>query len=287
MAGYLDEIGGPMTLSEILELTAWLRSQVETRPYTGSLDAIAGDIEVGQKVYAENCSSCHGEQGEGGIGTALGNQAMLSLSSDAFLKYAVVNGREGTEMPAFNEVLSEDEINGVTAFLRSRSTGWAVEKPVIRTPPAVDDYVLNPESPSPEFELKDDVYVTSFDLLKAMKEKKRMVLLDTRAMSQWQMVNLEGSVPIPYYTRYDGFEAFVKDLPDDDTMIVTYCECPRAAAEYVSDKLRELGFSNTAVLWEGIRGWVALGYPVFTGKTAGAAEVPSSAIDEDASLAGR
>jgi rhodanese-related sulfurtransferase len=56
-------------------------------------------------------------------------------------------------------------------------------------------------------------------------------------------------------------------MPADGTMIVTYCECPRAAAEYVNRKIRELGFTNTAVLWEGIRGWVSLGYPVARGET--------------------
>ena len=42
---------------------------------------------------------------------------------------------------------------------------------------------------------------------------------------------------------------------------------PRAAAESVNKKLTALGFKNTAVLWEGIQGWVALGYPVFRGET--------------------
>ena len=282
MAGYLDDIGGPMTLREVVYLIRWLQSQVDTESYARTFDAIVGDVEVGKRVYAEDCASCHGENGEGGTGTALGNSAMLSLSSDAFLKYAIVNGRDGTKMPAFGEVLLEEEINGVTAFLRSRSTGWTVEKPVIRKPPQVGDYILNPESPPAEFELKDDVYVMSADLLKAMQEKRRMVLLDTRAMSQWQMVNLEGSVPLPYYTQYEGIEALAKELPDDDTIIVTYCECPRAAAEHVNAKLREQGLSNTAVLWEGIRGWVALGYPVFRGETNGMADMASQEAAQSA-----
>ncbi len=49
------------------------------------------------------------------------------------------------------------------------------------------------------------------------------------------------------------------------TWIVAYCECPRAAADSVVKRLREAGFENTAVLYEGIQGWVSLGYPVFAG----------------------
>jgi rhodanese-related sulfurtransferase len=81
----------------------------------------------------------------------------------------------------------------------------------------------------------------------------------------WQIAHIEGSVPIPYYTG--NFEGVAEDLPDDGTWIITYCECPRAAAESVNRKLRARGFANTAVLWEGIQGWVSLGYPVAVGQT--------------------
>jgi len=72
---------------------------------------------------------------------------------------------------------------------------------------------------------------------------------------------------MPYYYEFGDFERLSADLPKDGTWIVTYCECPRAAAESVNRKLTTLGFKNTAVLWEGIQGWVALGYPVFRGET--------------------
>ena len=267
MAAYLDELGGPMTKNEISDLTDWLRGQVALEPYKLSFDAVAGDIEVGKVVYAKHCATCHGANGEGGTGTALGNPAMLSLTTDKFLKFAIENGRDGTDMPAFSETLSTDEIDGVTAFLRSRAIGWAVEKPVLRAPPAAGNYILNPDSPLAKFNLKDGLYVMSADLLKALEEKKRIVLLDTRSMSQWLMVNIEGSVPLPYYYDFSDFTVLAKDLPNDGTMIVIYCECPRAAAEYVNDKIRKQGFDNTAVLWEGIGGWVSFGYPVFRGET--------------------
>ena len=90
-----------------------------------------------------------------------------------------------------------------------------------------------------------------------------MIVLDTRVMSMWQIAHIEGSVPIPYY--YEGFDGLAKELPEDGIWIVSYCECPRSAAESVTRKLRDRGISNTAVLWEGIRGWIALGYPVTSG----------------------
>jgi rhodanese-related sulfurtransferase len=92
-----------------------------------------------------------------------------------------------------------------------------------------------------------------------------MVLLDTRVTSLWQMGHINGAIPMPYY--YDDVEILAADLPGDGTWIVAYCECPRAAAESVSKKLRNNGFKNTAVLWEGFQGWVSLGYPISVGQS--------------------
>ncbi|NIP18221.1 MAG: c-type cytochrome, partial [Xanthomonadales bacterium] len=266
MAGFLDEVGGPMSLLEIYQLNAWLEEQAGQDSYDFPMDPVNGDAELGQEIYARECTTCHGANGEGGIGTALGNPVMLSLTSDRFLRHAIVNGRDGTPMRAFRERLDDKEIDAVTAFLRSRATGWSVEKPVLRSPPEQENWILNPGAEPARFDLRGGMYVLSSDLNEAIGQGRRMVILDTRAMSMWQMANIEGSVPIPYY--YDQFEDLSGKLPRDGTMIVTYCECPRAAAESVTRRLRGRGFANTAVLWEGIQGWVALGYPVARGESA-------------------
>jgi mono/diheme cytochrome c family protein/rhodanese-related sulfurtransferase len=268
MAGFINEVGGPMSRDEIVQLLYWIRQESGVDDHIDmDPDPVIGDVVLGAKLYESECAKCHGAEGEGVTGTALGNPAMLSLTEDKFLRYAIENGRDGTDMKGFGEKLSSDEIDAITAFLRSRATGWAVEKPIYRAPPEGDEYVINPDAAAPQFELKDDLYVMSADLHKALLEKRRMVILDTRVMSYWQMVNIEGSVPMPYYYDYDDIERLATDLPKDGTWIVTYCECPRAAAESVNRKLMARGFKNTAVLWEGIQGWVALGYPVSRGET--------------------
>ena len=218
---------------------------------------------LGEETFAVNCTKCHGEQGQGVTGPAIGNPAMLSLTTDAFIKYAIENGRDGTEMRAFSDRLSTEEINGITAFLRTRAAGWKMAVPVLESPPPADKWILNPDSPPPEFDLKDGTYVSAADLLEALQARRRMVLLDTRVTSTWQMAHIEGSVPLPYY---EDFDAVTANLPTDGTWIVAYCECPRAAAESVNEELVKQGFEHTAVLWEGIQGWVSLGYPVTVGQ---------------------
>jgi mono/diheme cytochrome c family protein/rhodanese-related sulfurtransferase len=267
MGGYLDEVGGPLARRDIIDLTLWLADVAKVVPLADDhhgFDRVAGDAAKGALVYKQECVACHGAKGEGITGTALGNPAMLALTSDGFLRHAIVNGRQGTPMPAFGEKLSVADIDNVTAFLRSRSTGWTADVRELRKPPPLGQYVINPKGKAPDFgELKDGRYVSAAVLDRELKASRRMILLDTRVTSMWQMAHIDGAVPAPYYANR---EEVVASLPRDGTWIVAYCECPRAAADSVVKWLREEGkFANTAVLYEGIQGWVSLGYPVVAG----------------------
>jgi len=264
MAAFSTEMGGPMSREEIRRITRWLKEQVGVEPVELSPEPVSGDVALGKATFALHCAKCHGAEGEGITAPAIGNPAMLSLTSDSFLKYAIENGRNGTEMRSFREELTPEEIDGITAFLRTRATGWQIALPVLESPPPPAEWIINPDAPAPDFDLEDETYVSAAGLLAALQEKRRMVLLDTRVTSMWQMAHIEGSVPLPYY---DDFDTVTANLPTDGTWIVGYCECPRAAAESVIEELRKQGFKNTAVLWEGIQGWVALGYPVSIGQS--------------------
>ncbi|MGI9265349.1 MAG: c-type cytochrome [Gammaproteobacteria bacterium] len=269
MGPYLDEVGGPLTSADIRNLAVWLtRESGHTPPEQSQhpLTPITGDIALGRTLYDENCTGCHGDEGQGhgpdGPGTALNNATMLATSPDIFLKAAIARGRSGTLMQSFGDKLSDHEINSLVAFLRTRAQGWSAEDMLVSEIPDLDDVVLNPEGEAPEFELKDDWYVSANDLNDALNAKNKMVLLDTRVPYFWGMAHIEGSLPLPYYSSR---EEIMEALPNDGTWIVAYCECPRAAADSLVTRLRELGFTNTAVLWEGYAGWAALGYPIGVG----------------------
>lgn len=270
MGPYLDELGGPMSRDQVGALSAWLSSQAGVEPAghgPGGLTPVTGDVGHGRQLYASHCAQCHGENGEGGgetaPGTALGNATMLATSPDRFLRLAIAEGRADTPMEGFAGRLSDTEIDDVVAFLRSRAQGWDASDLAYSEPPSLDNIVLNPAGQAPEFDLKDGRYVLSEDLNQALEEGRRMVLIDTRVPYFWAMAHIAGSSPVPYYS---SGEQFIEALPNDDTWIVAYCECPRAAADSTVNKLRELGFKNTAVLWEGYAGWSALGFPVAVGK---------------------
>lgn len=262
MGGYLDEVGGPMSAADVVRLTRWLGDTGGVAPIAMSPEPVTGSAARGADVYAVHCASCHGSDGEGGEGTALGNAAMLALTDDAFLRHAIVEGRQDTPMPAFAGTLDDTAIDDVVAFVRSRAAGW--EKPApADAPPALDALVLNPGAPAPVFELADDLYVSAADLRRELDAGREMVLIDTRVPSVWRLGHIRGAMPLPYYS---GADVLAK-LPRDGTWIVAYCECPRAAAESVVRKLRAEGMLSTAVLYEGFQGWLAGGHPIVTGAT--------------------
>ena len=210
MGGYLDEVGGPLTLDEAWDLTYWLFWESGAERVKLSEDPVAGDAKLGELVYQKNCASCHGKQGEGITAPALGNQSFLAHNKDEFIRYAIEEGRQDTPMKAFKQILSQAEIDNVTAFIRSKASGWVQEKMPLRPLPTPDQYVVNPDNPNPEWQLKEGKFISSEQLYAAIKAKKRMVILDTRVTSVWQRAHIEGSIPFPYYT---DLEQKVKDLP--------------------------------------------------------------------------
>lgn len=265
MGGYLDEVGGPMTLDETWDLTYWLFEQAGVERLKLSTNPVLGDIEQGKKTYLKNCTSCHGEKGEGITAPALGNQSALAHNTDEFIRHAIRYGRQETPMPAFKDKLSAQEIDNITAFLRSKALGWQEQKTILKALPTPEQYVINKQGEDPNFALQDNMYVSSKDLYTALAAKKKMVLLDTRVTSVWQTAHIEGSIPFPYYADLDET---VAGIPKD-VQIIAYCSCPRAAADYTINKLRDRGYTRTAVLWEGIFGWMNLGYPVMRGDIEG------------------
>jgi cytochrome c oxidase cbb3-type subunit 3/ubiquinol-cytochrome c reductase cytochrome c subunit len=268
MGGYLDEVGGPMTLDETWDLTYWLWEQAGYDRLKFSTKPVLGDIAKGSKLYQKNCISCHGVNGEGVTAPALGNQSALAHNTDEFIRHAIENGRQDTPMLPFKNKLKQREIDDITAFLRSKASGWTMGKPVLRAMPTPDQYIINAQGEDPNFTLSDKMYVSSKDLYAALKAKKKMVLLDTRVPSVWQTAHIEGAIPFPYYADLDDT---VAGIPKD-VQIVAYCSCPRAAADHTIKKLRARGYTRTAVLWEGVFGWMNLGYPVTRGDIDGVSD---------------
>ncbi len=264
MAGYLSTQGGPLEYIDIEILLKWLYEKAEVdEAIDVSREPVYGDIAEGQAIYSQSCASCHGEKGEGVTAPALGNPMLLATATDHFLRYAITEGRDGTPMIAFKDSLNDDELDAVTAFLRSRASGWDVPEPSDVTVPSPEEYVINPDNEGPVFNLRDDTFVSAEQVNEALKEEKKMVILDARSEVAWRQMHIPGAIPVPYYEEPENF---VNDIPNDDTEIVIYCACPHAASLRVFNTLKRNGYENISIIDEGILVWAQMGFPVRNGK---------------------
>ncbi len=84
----------------------------------GSSIAVPSDpvLAQGQQIYTQNCASCHGQKGGGGIGTKLAGLVEKKYPNIADQEAVIANGR--SSMPKFGSRLSAAEINAVARYER-------------------------------------------------------------------------------------------------------------------------------------------------------------------------
>ncbi len=74
----------------------------------------------GNKLYATHCSSCHGQDGKGGVGVPIALASFLDSVSDEYLMKTIRLGRPGRIMPAF-DILSDAQVSAIVGFVREWS----------------------------------------------------------------------------------------------------------------------------------------------------------------------
>ncbi|HEX4950364.1 MAG TPA: PQQ-dependent dehydrogenase, methanol/ethanol family [Blastocatellia bacterium] len=77
------------------------------------------NVAEGARLFAQNCSACHGDTGKGGRGSDLTSGQWKHGSTDDDIARNIIKGIPGTQMPAFP--LSEAEARKIVAFLRTLS----------------------------------------------------------------------------------------------------------------------------------------------------------------------
>lgn len=104
-------------LPVVLVLAAGCGGDDEDATQGGPATTIAGDLELGGRVFAQNCASCHGEQGGGGMGPRLADGRVLEQYPDPNdHREVVVEGRGA--MPAWGGKLTDEEIDAVVRYER-------------------------------------------------------------------------------------------------------------------------------------------------------------------------
>ena len=88
-------------------------------PFVGSTDV----ARKGEELFGRNCQQCHNTRGHGGKCPQLvrGAWAPDGANSDIFMYETISNGRPNTQMGAWGQALSENEIWEIVTFLREEA----------------------------------------------------------------------------------------------------------------------------------------------------------------------
>jgi mono/diheme cytochrome c family protein len=135
MPAWSQDKGGPLSTAQIDSLVAYLLSwetgeafvyvplaSSTPRPPITPLPDMEGDPNRGALLYDENCTVCHGPDGQGRVGATLA-KAWTAFLPEASITHVIANGVSGSAMPAWSLAnggpLSDQEIADITAFILS------------------------------------------------------------------------------------------------------------------------------------------------------------------------
>lgn len=124
---YFELWGGKSLNQEYTEaMTAqrMLRSEVESRAPKASEDelfALVKDPEskkVAQVLFTSKCASCHGAEGQGGIGPNLTDAYWIHGATLMEIRKTIMDGVLDKGMPPWGGMLKPEEVNALAAFMR-------------------------------------------------------------------------------------------------------------------------------------------------------------------------
>ncbi len=124
MVAYSSDKGGPMTRAQIDAVTAFLRSleeEAESNPNWRT--PLADEALTGRDLYTMACARCHGLDLGGIEDTApsLGPTSEAAEDSDSRLAKRIREGED--DMPRFGNVLNDQQIELIVAYLREIQAG--------------------------------------------------------------------------------------------------------------------------------------------------------------------
>jgi len=140
MAGVVHNSLRYVSTADLQAMAVFLKSGPERRPTVADKVASRRDLQHGQRLYLENCSKCHQDNGRGfpGIVPNLAANAIVTSAHpddviDALLKSLHGTGNHGT-MPSFAATLSDQDVADIANYVRS---GWGNHAPTNATPALV------------------------------------------------------------------------------------------------------------------------------------------------------
>jgi len=123
----------PDELSAVVALiTGWEQIPAGAIPAPAVNFAVTTEsLALGAQLYAQNCTWCHGAEGQGARRfPALNVQSLLAQTSDPALAQIITQGVPGTAMSAWGDRLTDVQIQAIVGFIRS----WEPTAPAVAAP---------------------------------------------------------------------------------------------------------------------------------------------------------
>jgi cytochrome c oxidase cbb3-type subunit III len=83
------------------------------------------------ELFSQNCSGCHGKDGQGALTVGIGRPVYLAIADDVTIRKTIEDGRPGTPMPAFAQraggMLTDAQIEILVHGIRKWATPGAFE----------------------------------------------------------------------------------------------------------------------------------------------------------------
>ena len=91
-------------------------------------------VPPGKTLFTTYCASCHGEDLSGGRAPSLFNHNLLEQRTDEALRTSIQTGNLQAGMPPFKELLSDDQIWQLLAYMRNEAGDMAAAPPFVASP---------------------------------------------------------------------------------------------------------------------------------------------------------
>lgn len=128
MSPFGTSYGGPLEDTQMEAIVTYIRAWQDNPPVELPPEVRGGSVsESGAEIYTDLCSQCHGDAGQGGIGSNLNSPEFQASISDALLFNAISDGHPATSMIAWGSILSSEQILELVNFIRSLSLEGAGE----------------------------------------------------------------------------------------------------------------------------------------------------------------
>jgi mono/diheme cytochrome c family protein len=120
---------------EVEAIIRWLRSREPAPPSFEEVFSAKPDGELGRRIYAAQCATCHGAKGEGAIGLPLRGPDFRARMTDRALYETIVEGRPGTAMGRYRD-LDAKTLASLIAYVRTLASSDAPGQPPLVGDPA-------------------------------------------------------------------------------------------------------------------------------------------------------